>query len=77
MGTKEVTVTYDYDEDEPEKITATHFTVNGLKANTDYTFRLITKYNGFEGWSNEITNVHTMPRIDGLVCAKETDLKAN
>ena len=75
MGTRDVTVTYDYDEDDPEKITATHFTVNGLKANTDYTFRLIAKCDGFEGWSEEIKNVHTMPRIENLICATEDDAK--
>ena len=73
MGTKEVTVTYDYDENDPEKITATYFTVNGLKANTEYKFRLITKCGEFEGWSKQIENGHTMPRIENLTCATESD----
>ena len=65
MGTKDVTVSYTYNTDGTVKDTL--FTVNGLKANTDYAFKLISKCDGFEGWSKEITGIHTMPRIENLV----------
>ncbi len=54
------------DDNKDGKVDHTYFTVEGLGANTAYKFRLVAKCGDFEGWSEFISNVKTLPRIYGL-----------
>ena len=68
VGTKPVTVLHE-DTDGDKKVDendAIRFKIEGLEANTLYSFSLVTTSEGFEGWSEKITGVRTMPRIENL-----------
>lgn len=66
IETKPVKIEYTYSDAAKTVIDKTYFTVEGLGANTAYKFRLVAKCGDFEGWSEFISNVKTLPRIYGL-----------